>query len=426
VIQIFEKIDKVNGTLFFHGDKSISHRALMISALSKGSSYLYNISSADDVESTLNCLLQLGAGVEVRQNKIVVSGQGYKRFKKPLKNLNAGNSGTTARLLSGILAAQDFDSVIEGDDSLSRRPMQRIIEPLTKMGARISGSGRNTLPLIIKPADKLDAIKYKLSIPSAQVKSAILFTGLHIEDTTEVTELYQSRNHTENLLNLNIKNPENKIVPTVSLENYPIAKEYFIPGDISSAMFFIVLALLTKNSEIQIKNISLNETRTAAIDILVKMGAKIEIESMGESNRERYGNVIARNSKLRNIMIEKEIIPMIIDEIPILSIAGLFAEGDFKINNVSDLRVKESDRIKSLCSNFSCLGLDVEEFDDGFSISGTIKNANPSFRSFKDHRIAMAFSILSSLLAGGGKVEGFESVSVSNPDFLSQMKKISR
>ena len=190
-------------------------------------------------------------------------------------------------------------------------------------------------------------------------------------------------------------------------------------------MYFIVLALLKRNSEIQIKNVLLNETRIAAINILLKMGAKIEIEFIGESNRERYGNVIARNSELRNIKIEREIIPMIMDEIPILSIAGLFAEGEFNINNVSDLRVKESDRIHSLCLNFSCLGLNVVEFSDGFSISGTIKNNNPTFRSFGDHRIAMSFSILSSILGGGGKVEGFESVSISNPDFLFQIKDVS-
>jgi 3-phosphoshikimate 1-carboxyvinyltransferase len=426
VIQKFEKVERVTGKLSLMGDKSISHRALMISALSKGSSCIENLSTADDVKSTINCLRQLSIDITEQENQYIVSGNGFKGLKKPIKNLNAGNSGTTARLLSGILAAQNFHSVIDGDDSLSKRPMHRIIEPLKKMGAQIACSERNTLPLLINPTKNLSAVKYELHIASAQVKSALLFSGLHVEDLTEVIETKQTRNHTENLLNLDIRERRGNTISSVSFSNYPDAKDYFIPGDISAAMYFIVFALLTKNSELIIKNVSLNKTRTTAIDLLIKMGAKIEIAIKGESQLEKYGDIVVKNSELNNVKIEKEIIHKIIDEIPILAVAGLFAEGEFKINNASELRVKESDRIKSLCSNISRLGVEVYEFDDGFSFSGKIQKSKPAFKSFGDHRIAMAFSILSCLLADGGNVEGFESVSISNPDFLYQIKKISR
>jgi 3-phosphoshikimate 1-carboxyvinyltransferase len=294
------------------------------------------------------------------------------------------------------------------------------------MGAHISGSNAKTLPLFIKPTNKLKAIDYQLPIASAQVKSAILLAGLHIENTTEVIEQNQTRNHTENLLDLDVKKNENKIISGVSSKNYPEAKEYFIPGDISSAMYFIVLALLIKNSELKITNVSLNATRIAAIELLIKMGAEIEIDVKGASNRESYGDLFIKSSELKNVQIEKEIIPLIIDEIPIIAVAGVFANGEFKINNAPELRVKESDRIKSMCANFLSLGLDIKEFDEGFSISGTIKNPHAHFNSFNDHRIAMAFSILSCLLDAGGSVEGFESVFISNPDFSDQLKKISR
>ena len=424
MIQKFEKINRVSGTLSLPGDKSISHRALMISALSKGKSYIENLSSADDVKSTIDCLRQLGIEINTHKKQFVVSGNGYMGFKKPVADLNAGNSGTTARLLSGILVTQDFNSTIQGDKSLSKRPMQRIIEPLKRMGAKITCSKNNTLPLMIYPAENLSPIIYQLKIASAQVKSAILFTGLHIEDKTEVIERYQTRNHTENLLNLDVEKTEGKIISSVSIKNYPDAKKYFIPGDISSAMYFVVLALLTKNSELRINNISLNQTRTTVIDLLIKMGARIETDIKGESQLEEYGNIIVKSSNLTNIKIDKALVPQIIDEIPILTVAGLFAEGDFKINNASELRVKESDRVKSICANLSYLGLDVVETEDGFSISGTVKKSNPEFKCFSDHRIAMAFSILSCLLANGGSVKGFESVSISNPEFLYHLKNI--
>ncbi|MBT8380567.1 MAG: 3-phosphoshikimate 1-carboxyvinyltransferase [Ignavibacteria bacterium] len=423
MIHKFDKIKKVSGNLSLAGDKSISHRALIISALAKGKSYLKNLSISEDVRATLNCLQQIGIEIIFNKNQTIVNGNGFKGFKKPSLNLNTGNSGTTARLLSGVLAAQNFESTVTGDFSLSKRPMNRIIEPLKLMGAQISSLHKDKLPLQINPTEKLKAITYQLPIASAQVKSAVLLAGLYIEETTQVIELTPTRNHTENLLNLNVRISENKIISCVSSKNYPEAKEYFIPGDISSAIYFIVLTLLTKNSELIIENVSLNKTRTAALDLLMKMGAKINIEFSDELNREEYGNIYVESSELKNIKIENEIIPLIIDEIPILAVASLLADGEFKISNASELRVKESDRIKSLCQNFIELGLNVAEYDDGFSVSGEAKNRKPNFKCFDDHRIAMAFSILSCLLKKGGSVEGIESIAISNPDFLRHLKE---
>ena len=423
MIQSFNKINKVKGVLKFQGDKSISHRALLISSLAEGKSYIKNLSDSDDVRSTIKCLNELGVETSFKDNIYTISGRGFKGYRKPARQLDAGNSGTTARLLSGILAAQNFESVITGDASLSSRPMKRIIEPLDQMGAIIK-SDNGKLPLKIFPSEKLQSIKYKLAVASAQVKSAVLFAGLHLSEQTSVIESIQTRNHTENLLDLRVVKEDDKIISTVSKNNYPEAKEYFIPGDMSSAMFFIVLTMLTKNSELLLKDVSLNPTRIECLNLLKRMGGIIQIEEKGMSNNEVYGNLLVKSSDLSNIKIENEIIPLIIDEIPILAVAGILAEGAFELRGASELRVKESDRIKAICINLLKLGLGVEEYDDGFTVSGKIKMSSEPFDSFGDHRIAMAFAILSSLLKEGGRVERFESTAVSNPNFLKQFKSI--
>ncbi|MCU0414290.1 MAG: 3-phosphoshikimate 1-carboxyvinyltransferase [Ignavibacteriaceae bacterium] len=425
MIQSFNKINKVSGTLSLSGDKSISHRSLLISSLANGKSIIKNLSDSDDVRSTIKCLNELGIESSFKDNIYSISGRGFKGYRKPARQLDAENSGTTARLLTGILSVQKFESTINGDSSLSSRPMKRIIEPLTQMGSKIKSDVEGRLPLQILPAENMRAINYNMPIASAQVKSSILFTGLHLDEQTSVIESIQTRNHTENLLNLRVVVEDEKIISSVSKHNYPDAKEYFIPGDISSAMFFVVLTLLTKNSELLLKNVSLNPTRTECLKLLKKMGGNIQIDEKGISNNEVYGDLIVKSSDLSNIKIENEIIPLIIDEIPALTITGIFARGVFELRGASELRVKESDRIKAICANLLKIGLDVEEYEDGFSVSGKIKQISKQFESFGDHRIAMAFSILTSLLKDGGKVEGFESVSVSNPDFLKQLKSIS-
>jgi len=358
MIQSFNKIEKVSGSLNLPGDKSILHRTLIFSALANGESKITNLPQSDDIKSTINCLQQLGIQIKEKVNSTKVYGKGFKGFVKPDKPLNAGNSGTTARLLSGILAAQDFNSIIDGDGSLSKRPMMRIIEPLRLMGARITGSDENTLPLKFYATDHLNPITYELPIPSAQVKSAILLAGLHSSKITRVIEYRQTRDHTERMLGLNVEEHQLKSVISVSKSNYPVSQKYFV----------------TKNANLTIKNISLNPTRTGLLHLLKEMGAKINIDETGASNNEPYGNITIFTSELKNIKMSNEVIANIIDEIPILAIAGIFAEGDFEIRNAEELRVKECDRIGALCYNLSVLGLNIEEFEDGFKISGKIKS----------------------------------------------------
>lgn len=422
--QEFNQISKINGTLELPGDKSISHRAVMFASLAKGKSRIYNLSNGEDVKSTQKCFESLGITINRQSNFIEVQGNGYKGLRKAPHDLDAGNSGTTTRLISGILVAQDFESKIVGDESLSMRPMKRIISPLSLMGAKIQGSINYTLPIEIYPAEEIHPINYDMPVASAQVKSALLLAGLHCKGTTSIHENSPSRDHTEKMLGLKTTTTPSGKTVFVSNDNYPVPKEYFVPSDISTASFFIVLTLLSKDSQLKVKNVSLNETRTGIIKVLQAMGGKIEIENIKQSSGEDYGDIIAASSNLKNIIIDSKIIPNIIDEIPILSIAGIFAEGKFEVRNASELRGKETDRIKSMCHNLKILGMEVNEYEDGYSFSGKALNLSPTFDSFGDHRIAMAFGILSLLLKVGGKVDNFNCVNISNPDFLSQLNSI--
>lgn len=424
MIQKFEHIENLKGELFLPGDKSISHRAVMFASMAVGESIVKNCSNAEDVKSTISSFKKLGVEINETVEVIKIKGKGFKGFQKPSEELYAGNSGTTARLMSGILCAQNFKSIITGDESLSKRPMNRIVEPLKFMGANIQASENGTLPLIIKPTDKLHPINYKLKVASAQVKSALILAAIHLNDESIIIEPLPTRNHTEKLLGLKTEISEEGTKIFVSKKNYPEPFNITIPSDISTAAFFIVLGLLTKNSDILIKNVSLNETRIGILTILKQMGGRISVENEIIESGEKRGDIRVLSSELKNIDIHHEIIPNIIDEIPILSVAGFFAEGNFKITNAKELRVKESDRIKSLCVNYKNLGLDVNEFDDGFELSGKVKAENPIFESYDDHRIAMTFAVLSMLLKNGGTVNNFDCVAISNPNFLKQIKNL--
>ncbi len=423
MIQEFNKIDKIEGELSLPGDKSISHRSVFFASMAKGKSVIKNISNGQDVASTMKCFEQLGAEIKKQDSEVILTGRGFKNFIKPQKPLDCGNSGTTARLITGFLSAQNFEATLVGDGSLSKRPMDRVTIPLTQMGAKFE-SENNSLPLKILPSKELHPINYELPVASAQIKSAVILAGLHCEGVTSITEKLPSRNHTEKMLGLEVKKSESGNTVLVSKINYPVPTEYFVPSDVSTAAFFIVLALLSKDSSLRIKSVGLNETRKGYLTILEQMGAKINYENVSVSGGETYGNIVVENSKLNNVEIPEKIIPNVIDEIPILSVAGLFAEGNFLIKNAKELRKKESDRIATLCYNYKLLGLNVDEFEDGFSISGEIKNKNVVFKSFDDHRIAMTFAILSMLLNDGGKVDNFDCVAISNPDFLKQVKMI--
>ena len=422
--QRFNKINMVKGSLSLPGDKSVSHRSVIFSSLAKGESVIHNLGNGEDVRSTIRCFSNMGVSIENHDDTLKVKGLGLKNLKKPVSPLNAGNSGTTARLIAGVLVNQDFDSEIIGDESLSRRPMKRVIDPLTLMGANIQASPVGTLPIKISGSGNIHSIAYEIPVASAQVKSCVILSGLHLDDESKVIEMIPSRDHTERMLGLNVSYENSKKIIRVSNKYYPVANEYYVPGDISTAAFFMPLALLTGNSELLIKNVSLNETRNGVVTILKSMGGNIVTEDIKQNNGELSGSLLIKTSSLHNIEIPHDIIPNIIDEIPILTIAGILAAGKFSIRNAKELRGKESDRIIAICSNLKHLGLDVTEFEDGFEFDGNITNPFPVFESFEDHRIAMAFGILSLLLPNGGKVDGFNSVSISNPDFIKQLKTV--
>ncbi|MBU0473633.1 MAG: 3-phosphoshikimate 1-carboxyvinyltransferase [Bacteroidetes bacterium] len=424
MIQKIEKINSVKGELVLPGDKSISHRAVMFSAMADGKSTVNNYLNSEDVNSTIGCFRKLGCKIEQTETDLVIDGKGFNGFTKPSSNLDAGNSGTTTRLITGILSAQNFETTIIGDASLSKRPMKRVVEPLSKMGAKIETSEIGSLPMKIIPSSGLKAIEFDMQVASAQVKSAVLLAGLHLEEETIVIEHSRTRNHTETLLGLKVEEFDGMRKIYSSKKNYPKPANYIVPSDISTAAFFIVLALNSNNSELLLKNVLLNETRNGIIKILQKMNGRIEIENTRESSGEKLGDLRIFSSKLKNIEINEEIIPNIIDEIPILAVAGLFSEGKFIIRNAEELRFKESDRIDALCSNFRKLGIDCIEYNDGFEISGKVFNENILIESYHDHRIAMAFSILGMLTGKNISINDFESVAVSNPEFLNQINII--
>lgn len=419
-----EKVNCVNGELILPGDKSISHRAIIFASLAKGKSLINNFLQSQDIYSTINCFRNLGCQIIENSNSLEIEGRGFGKLMAPNNYLDCGNSGTTTRLISGILAAQDFDSILIGDDSLSSRPMKRIIEPLNMMGAKIESNNDNRLPMKIFGNKNLNSVEYELPVASAQVKSCIILAGLHLNEETIVVEKFITRDHTERMLNLEVDFIGSKKIIKASRKNYPIARKYEIPSDISSAAFFIVLALCSKSSELIIRNVSLNPTRAGIIQILKAMGGDIEIINQNNFAGEELGDIKVRSSQLHNVKIESMVISNIIDEIPILSVAGFFAEGKFEIDHAEELRYKESDRIMAVCENLRLLGCKIHETKDGFIIEEKKIVGNIQFKSFNDHRIAMAFYILGALLETDVYMDSMDSVRISNPNFYSQVKSL--
>ncbi len=426
--QKLSPLDHIRGTLSFEGDKSISHRAVMFASLAEGTSVIENLSVSHDVQSTINIFRALGVDAKQQGNTLTVVSKGFKNFTEPIGQLDSGNSGTTARLMSGILSHLPFPTTIFGDASLSSRPMNRVINPIREMGAVIEVNDAGTLPITYKPSAAMHAMTYELPVPSAQVKSAVLLGGLFHDEKTCVIEKEQTRNHTEILLNLETLSVDGKTHIFSSSKNFPVSKNYFIPGDISSSTFFVILTLLLKDSELLIKNVSLNPTRTAALTLLQQMGGDITVQDVRISSNEQYGDVLVKSSRLHNVEIPKSIMPNIIDEIPALAIAGMMAEGEFKLYNAAELRVKESDRISAVVTNLKHLGLQVDEYQDGFSFAGrqNITNNTPVFESYDDHRIAMAFSLAAFLMNDGAEITNFDCIRISNPNFLNQIKELSK
>lgn len=418
-----QKSKPLKGEITISADKSISHRAVMLASLAKGKSIIKNFSSGADCWSTLNIFKQLGVGVNIIDKKTIeITSDG--KLQRSNIPLDAGNSGTTTRLISGILAGQSFDSEIIGDESLSKRPMKRIIIPLTQMGAKIN-SVDGHLPLTIN-GQKLHGIVYLSPIASAQVKSCILLAGLNAEGQTTVIEPAPSRNHTELMLKYlgaDILIYKNEI--TLSPSNLT-AKDIEITGDISSAAFFIVTGLIVPNSDFIIKNVGINPTRTGILDIVNRMGGGVNILNRCTVSGEECADIrVQYNDSLRGCIIEGNDIPRLIDELPVIAILASQADGETIVKNAEDLRNKESDRIKCLVNELKKIGVDIQETADGFIISGRCKlKGNAELDCYHDHRLAMSFYVAGMLCDEPITINGFEWTNISFPEFEELMSSL--
>ena len=420
-------IKKIEGKITLPGDKSISHRAIMVASLARGATRIENFLMAEDCIATMEAFRKMGVAIESVGNSILVNGVGLAGLRKPSSDLYLGNSGTSMRLLAGILAGQNFESTLSGDESLSKRPMKRITTPLKEMGGAITGKDdANFAPLTIG-GGKLRAIDYVSPVASAQVKSCILFAGLYADGLTSITEPFKSRDHTERMLKLfnagiSVDNLKVSIKKGEALKK----SDMCIPGDISSAAFFVVLALLLQDSKIVIEGVGINDTRTGFLDILKRMGACIERKNI-RNTWEPVCDLVVSSSKLKATTIEKEEIPRAIDELPILMVASVFAKGKTFIKGASELRVKETDRINSMVYNLKKIGARVSQEGDNVIINGGgAIYESKELSSFADHRTAMAMSVASLCCWSESIIDDISCVNTSFPEFFNILKSISR
>jgi 3-phosphoshikimate 1-carboxyvinyltransferase len=415
---------RVSGAIALPGDKSISHRYAMISAIAEGPSRIRNYSTGADCHSTLGCVRALGIAVEGSGTEFTVHGRGLDGLRAPSGDLDAGNSGSTIRMLSGILAAQPFHTRIFGDDSLSRRPMQRIMQPLGQMGARITARDGKFPPLDIE-GGALKPIDYVLPVPSAQVKTCVLYAGLFAEGQTTVTEPVRSRDHSEIALrefgaDLRVE----KLKITVNGRTKLTGRELVVPSDLSSAAFFLVAALLVPGSHLTIHGVGLNPTRSALLDFLVGMGAKIRVPELESVNGELIGEIQVEHAPLRGGVIEGGLTAALIDEIPVLAVLGAVTEEGLTVKDAGELRIKETDRIKAVVDNLRRMGVNAEESETGMFIPGRQKFRAAHIDSFGDHRIAMAFAVAALAADGETTIEEAEAASISFPEFWDTLARV--
>ena len=418
----------IRGSLRLPGDKSISHRAALIAALSSGSSEISNFSTAQDCASTLSCLRQLGVSIEHRDGKLIFPGN--QKLVAPSEPLDCGNSGSTLRILAGVLAGHDLSAELVGDRSLSSRPMRRIIEPLELMGAKIESTDGNP-PLKVRGTDKPTPITYKLPIASAQVKSAILFAGLNANGRTTVIETTQSRDHTERLFNgfgVPVKTNADLSV-TLDGPARLTGGAITIPGDVSSAAYFVAAAMLRPESKLSIEGVGLNPTRAAFLSVLSSWGADISTTDVKTERNEPYGtiNVLGGITKVAGAAertLSQSMIPSLIDELPVLAVVGSQIAGGVRIQDAGELRHKESDRLAVTVLNLRAMGAEVEEFEDGLQVFGPTQLRGARIDSHRDHRIAMAFSVAALIADGETELDGSECVAISFPEFFDLLHSL--
>ncbi len=421
---IVNRKQNINTSIRVDGDKSISHRAIFFGAISNGTTVIENFLLGEDCLNTIECFREMGVNINIQNNKIVIDGVGLHGLKQPKNILYVGNSGTTIRLISGLLAGQDFNCTITGDSSIIKRPMKRIIDPLLKMNANIY-SKNGLAPLSINK-NTLKNIHYTLPIASAQVKSCIIFASLYANGVTKIVQPTKCRDHTEIMLkqfggDIKINGNEILVKPNPKL----VGQNIFVPNDISSASFFIVLALICDNSKITIKNVGINETRIGILDALKNMNANIEIKNVRTFNGEQIADITASSSNLIGTTIEGDIIPRMIDEIPIFVVAALFAKGKTIIKDAEELKVKETNRITAITTELNKLGANLVETSDGIIVNETnAENLKGSIaKSYGDHRIAMSLAILGAKI-GNVEIKNSECINISFPTFKEILKSL--
>lgn len=421
------RVKGLSGEITVPGDKSISHRSIMLGALAKGTTEVYGFLQGADCLSSIDCFRKMGVIIENTGNDgiVIIQGRGLRGLVSPSETLDVGNSGTTTRLMSGILAAQTFTSRVNGDASIQKRPMGRIMTPLSMMGADITSENNNGCAPLIIHGKKLKGINYQSPVASAQVKSAVLFAGLYADGETSVTEPAVSRNHTELMFKefgVDIETEGKTVTVKPATELY--ARQVYVPGDISSAAYFIVAGLITPNSCITIKNVGINPTRDGIIRVCQMMGADIEVSEHEGRTEEPTADITVRTSTLKGCTIGGEIIPTLIDELPVIAILACFADGTTIIKDAEELKVKESNRIDVVVNNLRAMGADVQATDDGMIINGGKELHGAVIDSRLDHRIAMSFAVAAMNSDGETEILGSECVDISYPAFYRDMERL--
>lgn len=424
---IFTRTNALKGEITVPGDKSISHRSIMFGALAEGTTRVTNFLRGADCLSTIDCFRKLGIDIEDLDSEILIHGKGLHGLTAPSSMLDVGNSGTTTRLISGILAGQRFTTELNGDESIQSRPMKRIMEPLTMMGADITSIRDNGCAPLRIHGQKLHGIAYTSKVASAQVKSCILLAGLYADGTTSVTEPYLSRNHTEIMLthfgaDITSKGTTATVTPGKDLH----AQEIIVPGDISSAAYFIAAALMVPDSEILIKNVGINPTRDGLLRVCQDMGADITLLNENYGNGEPTADLLVRHSELHGVTVGGSVIPTLIDELPVVAALACFARGTTVIRDAQELKVKESNRIDVMVNNLRAMGAHIEGTDDGMIIQGGYPLHGAIIDSHLDHRIAMTFAITALASDGETSIKGADCVKISYPGFYEDLTRLAK
>ncbi len=425
--QLQTNAQRLSGEISIPGDKSISHRSVMFGAIANGTTTVTNFLLGEDCLSTISCFRRLGVKIDLEDDKVTILGKGLSGLQEPLEVLDVGNSGTTIRLLMGILAGRPFHNVLVGDQSIGKRPMTRVVKPLSLMGAKIDGKKMGEFTPISIRGGELTGIDYQLPVASAQVKSSILFAGLQANGTTTIHEPAKTRDHTERMIRqFGGEVESNGLSVSIKGGQELTGTNFHVPGDISSAAFFLAAGAIVPNSEILLKNVGLNPTRTGIIDVLIEMGADMTILQKNPDDAEPTGDIIIKTSELKGTVIEGDIIPRLIDEIPIIALIATQANGKTVIKDAHELKVKETNRIDTVVSELTKLGAAIEATEDGMIIHGKTSLHSGEVNSHGDHRIGMMLAVAALISQGEVNLEGAEAIAVSYPKFFDDLNKLLR